>query len=79
MDRRKFFQNFFAASVGMTAAAKLGLAEDIANWMLSPQKTIFIPPEAKVVVEWTGIVYSYDRIVLTPPMFGGAYEWVYAK
>lgn len=50
LDRRKFFKLFSAGAAGLTVAGKLALAEDIKDWMLSPQKTIFIPPPAKVIV-----------------------------
>lgn len=60
-DRRKFLKLFAAGSAGLTVAGKLALADDIKNWMLSPQKTIFIPPEKKVeVLEWT--VFPYDEL-----------------
>lgn len=50
LDRRKFFKLFSAGAAGLTVGAQLALAEDIKNWMLSPQKTIFIPPEPKLVI-----------------------------
>lgn len=49
-DRRKFFKLFAAGAAGLTVAGKMALAEDIQNWMLSPQKTIFIPPPQKIEV-----------------------------
>ena len=51
-DRRKFFKLFAAGAAGLTVAGKIALAEDIQNWMLSPQKTIFIPPEPKIVMAY---------------------------
>lgn len=50
LDRRKFFKLFSAGAAGLTVGAQLALAEDIKNWMLSPQKTIFIPPEPKLAI-----------------------------
>jgi hypothetical protein len=50
MDRRKFLTMFAAGSVGMTVADKIGFLSELKNWVLSPKKTIFIPPEPKI--EW---------------------------
>lgn len=48
VDRRKFLSMFAAGAVGMTVADKLGLFNDIQKWVLSPSKTIFIPPTVQV-------------------------------
>jgi hypothetical protein len=44
VDRRKFLSMFAAGSVGMSVVDKVDLLADMSKWVLSPSKTIFIPP-----------------------------------
>lgn len=43
LDRRGFLKLFSTASVGVPVAQHLGLLAELSEWVLGPQKTIFIP------------------------------------
>jgi hypothetical protein len=71
VDRRKFLSMFATGSIGMTVANKIELFNDMKNWVLSPSKTIFIPPALSTDYRWwlQRFSPSYpwpDRIILYP-------------
>ena len=80
-DRRRFLQLFTAGAVGLVAAEQLALATDIKDWMLSPSKTLFIPPEAKVVVPEYYITSTINQTVHYYNWNGteGSFQVFYAK
>jgi len=78
-DRRKFLKLFAAGSAGLTVAGQIALADDIKNWMLSPQKTIFIPPEKKIIERGFVGVEGQQLPYILLQFTDLGYEFRYAK